>query len=105
MGSGLKSSKTLLAAAGDGAILAGPVGTTPLEVSGGSGSDRPGDNNWFQREERTATLGGQPGRGTENWLGKEHWGGGGMTDTGLHGVKGRWGEKYSSRWLKGRNFP
>jgi integrase/recombinase XerD len=52
----------VLAAAGDGAILAGPMGTTPPILGGGVGS-QPWRTATGLRKERTTTLGGQPGRG------------------------------------------
>lgn len=79
----------------------GPVGTTPPNLCGGTGSSPAEDYNWFQERMKTATLGGQPGRGTENWLGKKHWG----RRDDRHGVKRAAGREVFKPMAEGPQFP
>src|SRR5229473_2008453 len=83
-----RKSTRLLAAAGEGATLAGPVGTTPPILRGGSGSGRQrGLQLASERRSRQCWM-CLPGPGrTDNWLGKETRGAVWMTDK-LTGKKG-----------------
>ena len=76
---------SLLVAARNGAISAAPQVPKPPVPRGGVGSSPAGGPQLVSRK-RTASLGGQPGRGTENWLGKGTLGRG---QDDQHGAKGR----------------